>query len=244
MQCDHCGTPLEHPGDYCLVCETANCDAVVVDIEESRATLTMLDGDEVVGEYHVTTTPEEGELESVQVRNFAGRIGDELRRKRPEEVFVTGPRAVVSALREDVRYEMYRVNVAADEDPVEAVVARQGGGELATVDASPAEKLGGSHSTLIGGRTGWQVIRAVASHSNVKKVIPGPIDASGAGSRTGLRAKATRADDTGNVRLIVRDGSSVQENRVVTTASNREDGERVRSDLNEALNDEGFLAGT
>ncbi|GGL70619.1 DUF2103 domain-containing protein [Halocalculus aciditolerans] len=244
MQCDHCGTPLDHPGDYCLVCETANCDAVVVDIEESRATLTMLDEDEIVGRYHVTTTPESGEFAPVQVRNFAGRIGDELRRKRPDEVFVTGPREVVSALREDVRYEMYRVRADEGEDAVEAVVKRQGGGELATVDGAPASKLGGSHSTLIGDRKGWEVIRVVAAHPNVKKVIPGPIDASGSGSRTGLRAKATRADDTGNVRLIVRDGSSVQENRVVTTAGNRADGERVRADLNDALDDAGFLAGT
>jgi hypothetical protein len=50
-----------------------------------------------------------------------------------------------------------------------------------------------------------------------------------------LRAKATRADDNGNVRLLVRDGSSVQENRVVTTAGDRDYGERVRTDLNDAL---------
>jgi len=75
----------------------------------------------------------------------------------------------------------------------------------------------------------------VAGHPNVKKVIPGPIDAGGSGSRTGVRAKVTRADDNGNLRLLVRDGSSVQENRVVTTAMDRDTGERVRTDLNEAL---------
>jgi hypothetical protein len=45
----------------------------------------------------------------------------------------------------------------------------------------------------------------------------------------------TRADANGNVRLLVRDGSSVQENRIVTTASDRDTGERVREDLNDAL---------
>jgi hypothetical protein len=44
------------------------------------------------------------------------------------------------------------------------------------------------------------------------------------------------------VRLLVRDGSSVQENRVVTTAGDREMGERVRADLNEALVEAGFGA--
>jgi hypothetical protein len=74
----------------------------------------------------------------------------------------------------------------------------------------------------------------------VKKLIPGPIEAGGGGSRGGVRAKATRAGESGNVRLLIRDGSSVQENRVVTTAMNRETGERVREDLNEALAEEGY----
>jgi hypothetical protein len=96
-------------------------------------------------------------------------------------------------------------------------------------------KLGGTHSTLIGGRDGRAILEAVAAHPHVKKIIPGPIDASGASARGGVRGKATRADATGNVRLLVRDGSSVQENRVVTTAGDREMGETVRADLNAAI---------
>jgi hypothetical protein len=38
----------------------------------------------------------------------------------------------------------------------------------------------------------------------------------------------------------VRDGSSVQENRIVTTAGERELGERIRADLNEALAEAGL----
>ncbi|MFC6736602.1 DUF2103 domain-containing protein, partial [Halolamina salina] len=52
--------------------------------------------------------------------------------------------------------------------------------------------------------------------------------------------KATRAGESGNVRLLIRDGSSVQENRVVTTAMDRETGERVREALNEALVEAGY----
>jgi hypothetical protein len=77
----------------------------------------------------------------------------------------------------------------------------------------------------------------------VKKVVPGPIEAGGMSSRKGLRAKVTRADGNGNVRLLLRDGSSVQENRVVTTAMDRETGERVREDLNAALRDEALQDG-
>ncbi|HET7322793.1 MAG TPA: DUF2103 domain-containing protein, partial [Halococcus sp.] len=78
----------------------------------------------------------------------------------------------------------------------------------------------------------------VADHPHVKKVIPGPIESGGRGSRTGVRAKATRADANGNIRVLVRDGSSVQEVRVVTTAADRSQGERVREDLNRALTEE------
>jgi len=47
----------------------------------------------------------------------------------------------------------------------------------------------------------------------------------------------TRADTNGNVRLLLRDGSSVQENRIVTTARDNDGGEHVRQDLNDALDE-------
>jgi len=40
--------------------------------------------------------------------------------------------------------------------------------------------------------------------------------------------------------MLLRDGSSVQENRVVTTARDREMGERIRDDLNDVLTDGEF----
>ena len=240
MECRQCGSVLERPGDYCLVCRTANADAVVLDLDRDRATLTMLDDEAVVGETGVTTTPEDGgETGVVELRNFAGRIADEVRRKRPEEVYAAGDRDVLRATRDQLRYSFYRVggrnDDAADANPVEAVLARRDDRALEVVDAAPAEKLGGSHSTLIGNRAGRTAVQTVAGHPHVKKIIPGPIDAGGSGSRTGVRAKATRADENGNVRLLLRDGSSVQENRVVTTAMDREMGERIRADLDDAL---------
>jgi len=233
MDCRRCGTPLERPGDYCLVCNTANCDAVVVAFERDRAELTMLDGEETVGRTTLTTVPEDDpEAEVVELRNFAGRVADEIRRKRPETVFAAGERDVLREARAQLHHEFYRV--AAD-DPVERVLDRRGERSLEVVETPPREKLGGSHSTLIGGRRGRKAIGVVANHPHVKKIVPGPIDAGGTGSRTGLRAKVTRADDNGNVRLLLRDGSSVQENRIVTTAMDRETGEFVRDDLNDAL---------
>ncbi|ELZ83509.1 DUF2103 family protein [Haloferax gibbonsii] len=236
MHCRRCGNPLEKPGDYCLTCNTANCDAVVAVFEADRATLTFLDEEDVLGETTVTTIPEsDDETKVVQLRNFAGLVADEIRRKRPETVYAAGERDPLRETRAQLHHEFYRVS---DDDPVQRVLDTRGERTLEVVDIPPAEKLGGSHSTLIGGRRGRRAIGVVAGHPHVKKVIPGPIDAGGTGSRTGLRAKVTRADDNGNVRLLLRDGSSVQENRIVTTAMNRETGERVRDDLNEALRED------
>jgi len=250
MNCRRCGTPLEKPGDYCLTCNTANCDAVVAEFEADRAELTMLDEDEVVGHTTVTTRPESAErLTEVQLRNFAGRVADEIRRKRPETVYAAGAREPLRETRAQIHHEFYRVPASGNEgsgsggngaengDVVEWVLDRRGDRALEVVETPPREKIGGSHSTLIGDRKGRKAVQTVAAHPHVKKIVPGPIDAGGMGSRTGLRAKATRAGTNGNVRLLLRDGSSVQENRVVTTAMDRETGERVREDLNEALRD-------
>ncbi|MFC4248781.1 DUF2103 domain-containing protein [Natribaculum luteum] len=233
MECRHCASPLEKPGDFCLVCREANADAVVLDVTRDRTTMTMLEDEDVVGETTITTVPEDGdEAEVVELRNYAGLIADDIRRKRPEEVYAAGDREVVRAVRAELHYPFYRVD---GDDPVGTVRERRDDRALDVVETPPAEKIGGSHTTLIGGRTGMRVIQTVAGHPHVKKVIPGPIDAGGKGSQSGLRAKVTRADDGGNVRLLLRDGSSVQENRIVTTARDRETGELVREDLNDVL---------
>jgi hypothetical protein len=238
MDCGRCGTPLEKPGDYCLTCNTANCDTVVAAFERDRAELTMLDGEEVVGTTTVTTIPEEDdEAMVVELRNFAGLVADEIRRKRPEEVYAAGDRDVLRETRAQLHHEFYRV---ASDDPVQRVLERRGERSLEVVETPPREKMGGTHSTLIGDREGRRAIAVVADHPHVKKIIPGPIDAGGMGSQKSLRAKVTRADRNGNVRLLLRDGSSVQENRIVTTAMDTETGEFVRDDLNEALREAGL----
>lgn len=237
MDCRQCHTPLDRPGDYCLVCNSVNCDAVVAVFSRDAATLTMLDGEEILGETTITTVPEvdtdrDDSATVIELRNFAGRVADEIQRKRPETVFAAGEREPLRETRAQLHYEFYRV---PDDDPVQAVLDRRGQRALEVVDIPPREKIGGSHSTIIGGRAGRNAIGIVADHPHVKKIIPGPIDASGIGSQQGLRAKITRADANGNVRMLLRDGSSVQENRLVTTAMDLETGERVRDDLNGAF---------
>jgi len=229
--CRTCSSPVERPGDYCLVCRNANADGAVVDVGEDRGRITVLSGESVVGETVVRTTPETGERERTERRNFAGRIVDELRRKRPESVYMAGDRETLRRVRSGLSAECYRVE---GEQPVEEALARRGDRDLAVVETPPGEKIGGTHSTLVGGRAGQRAIEAVATHPHVKKVVPGPIEAGGSSS-VGVGAKVTRADDNGNLRLLIRDGSSVQENRIVTTAMDRERGERVGRDIDASL---------
>ncbi len=239
MECRRCGSSLDRTGDFCLVCRTANTDTVVCEFGRERASATSLFDGERVGTWVVTTVPEKGEDRTRERRNFAGRITDEIHRKRPEEVYATGEREVLQILRAQCHYDLRRI-VDAGEDAVETVLERADESPLAVVETPPREKLGGAHSTLVGGRAGRKVVGIVADHPHVKKVIPGPIESGGRGSRTGVRAKATRAGANGNVRVLVRDGSSVQEVRVVTTAADRSQGERVREDVNRVLTDDGF----
>ncbi len=226
-------TSLDRPGDYCLVCHTANTDAVVLELDRERATVTSLLDGSVVGQRTVTTTPEgEGSDETVvvELRNVAGLVADEVRRTRPEEVYVTGDRDVIAAVRPQLHTSSFASRATTPSSGSSTVRASP----PRVVDAAPAENWAGAtrRSSAVGRASESS---AVAGHPHVKKVIPGPIDAGGASSPTGVRAKATRADANGNVRVLIRDGSSVQENRVVTTAGDRELGEHVRADLNEAL---------
>lgn len=232
--CSNCGASLTKPGDFCLRCRAPNADGVVLDLDDASATLTILNGDTIVGETTITTTPQPGDLENTQQRNYVGRIADDIHRKRPETVYMAGDRELLGRLRSELHYDCYRVDPNA---PVTAALARRDTDALEVVDVPPAEKIGGSHSTLIGGRTGRKAVLIVAGHPHVKKVIPGRINPGSSDSRTGTRAKATRADPNGNVRLLIHTGSTVQENRIVTTATNRDLGEQIREDLNDRLGD-------
>lgn len=236
--CGTCGTTLDRPGDYCLVCRSANADGVVIEVDPDRATITMLADTDPVGAVVVTTVPETGDRERTTARrNYAERVAAEVRRKRPEAVYAAGDRDLVRSIQADLRYPVYRVEA---DDPVGTAIGRRDERDLAVDHRPPAAKLGGSHSTVIGGRTGRRILETIAGHPHVKKIVPGAIDAGGTGSQRGTHAKATRADTNGNLRVLIRDGSSVQAVHVVTTAMDRDRGERIREDLTATLKDEGY----
>ncbi len=100
--------------------------------------------------------------------------------------------------------------------------------------SSSKNKLGGVHTTIIGGRTGKKLVKLVSQHPEVKKVIPTVISVKGVagGSLTG---KILRADARGNLRLLLSEGRSFQEIRLVTTVGTAEEGDRIMDELNEIL---------
>jgi len=67
-------------------------------------------------------------------------------------------------------------------------------------------KLGGAHTTIVGGRTGRKVAEIVARHPMVKRIIPSIISVKGAaGGKT--VAKVLRSDARGNLRLLISSGT-------------------------------------
>jgi hypothetical protein len=100
--------------------------------------------------------------------------------------------------------------------------------------SSSKNKLGGAHTTIIGGRTGKKFVRLVSQHPEVKKVIPSVISVKGIAGGN-LIGKVLRADARGNLRLLLSEGRSIQEIRLVTTVGTAEEGDRIMNELNEIL---------
>jgi hypothetical protein len=95
-------------------------------------------------------------------------------------------------------------------------------------------KLGGAHTTIIGGRAGKKLIKLVSQHPEIKKVIPSVISVKGvAGGK--LAGKVLRADARGNLRLLLSEGRSFQEVRLVTMVGTADEGDRIMNELNEIL---------
>lgn len=103
-------------------------------------------------------------------------------------------------------------------------------------DSILKDKLGGSHTTVIGGRTGKKILRMVSQHPDVKRIIPSVISVRGKSASGGsLTAKILRPDNRGNLRLLLSQGTSSQEIRLVTNIGSVEEGEKLMAELNAIL---------
>ncbi len=99
---------------------------------------------------------------------------------------------------------------------------------------SSRNKLGGAHTTVIGGRAGKKFIKLVSQHPEIKKVIPSVISVKGIAGGN-LTGKVLRSDVRGNLRLLLSEGRSFQEIRLVTTVGTAEEGDRIMNELNQSL---------
>ena len=97
-------------------------------------------------------------------------------------------------------------------------------------DIEPKRKIRGSHSTIIGGRVGRELLMKLAESEHVKKIIPGVIENRGM-TKGSVRLKITRCDGRGNVRALLIHGGSVQQIYVITTAPSQEEGEVLMEKL-------------
>jgi hypothetical protein len=97
-----------------------------------------------------------------------------------------------------------------------------------------SNKLGGTHTTIIGGRAGKRIVKLVSQHPEIKKVIPSVISVKGVAGGT-LTGKVLRADFRGNLRLLLSEGRSFQELRLITTVGTADEGDRIMDELNEIL---------
>ena len=99
-------------------------------------------------------------------------------------------------------------------------------------------KFGGNHTTIIGGRKGRKIVMEIGRSEMVKKVIPGIIKV-GMSPGSGFRVKFLRPDNRGNLRLLLREGSTVQEVFVVTRASTHSEGLEIAKELEKILLESG-----
>jgi hypothetical protein len=90
-------------------------------------------------------------------------------------------------------------------------------------------KFGGDHTTVIGGRRGRKILIEISRSDRVKRVIPGIIKVGM--SPGGFKAKFLRPDHRGNLRLLLREGSTVQEIFIITKASNKAEGREIAKEL-------------
>jgi len=98
------------------------------------------------------------------------------------------------------------------------------------------DKIGGAHTTIIGGRRGKKLVNIVCRHTDVKRIIPSVITVKGKGAAGGIiSAKVLRADARGNLRMVITHGTATQELRIITTVGDAAAGERIMDELNAML---------
>ncbi len=233
-RCIKCGAELLSPGAYCIYCGYAITHAVLIFQRKDKVNIVCFDSNgDVVGIEHIKSYlhlyhhNDEGYY--VSLRNLAYLIFEKVHNKRPKKVYFSLKSCdLEKELEHYMPYELIRLHTESLEESIKTVrrLELRGRG-LVTVNIPPMEKLGGKHTTIIGGRRGLELILEIAKIPYVKKIIPGRIHAKGSKGGGGVRIKVSRVDDYGNIKLILSEGCTNQDIYVVTTASTYDEGLKV-----------------
>ena len=235
MRCRNCQSELEEDLDFCLFCNTRNADYSAV--YYGKKLLLVFIGDRVrITAFRIYEEPE-------SLRNLFEIVAEKIHRKRVDEVFICGE----DRKKIDFADRMVRTYALSDlktyvsepmdfEEFLENLMKfLRKKKEIAKVDIPPEKKIGGSHSTIIGGREGRNLVLKIASSEYVKKIVPGVIENSGTATGS-VRLKLTRTDEKGNIKGLLIHGGSVQQLHIITTAKDMEEGEFILKSLRLSVN--------
>ncbi len=236
LKCE-CGFELSFPTQFCLNCGKKH--AIACGIYVSREKLYVL----FVGlnKEEVLSLRRYEKHESLV--NLYEVAAERIYERRIEEVVISGESdELISEAFEMLKNSFYPFKLArTDAFPNQNeffsrfIAHVRVKSKLKRVELPPEEKIQGSHSTIIGEREGYTLILRLASSPYVKKIVPGVIESSGSATGGGVRLKITRCDEKGNIRALLIDGATVQQIHVITTASNKEEGEEILRMLKSAL---------
>lgn len=234
VKCRNCHSELEHPGDYCLICGQSNVDLLGVYVGE-RIHLFCFYGKEYVGQETLIPMGEgEGDKkDQIAYRNTLELISDSVHRKRPQTVITSGiePQTILKLWDCEV---FYTQDFDSPEEFKQAIEEYLQEKKMLKVDIRPEKKVSGRHYTVIGGRDGQRTLREIGCSPYVKKIVPGPIEVSRKG-HGGFSYKVQKPDTKGNLRVRLREGSTVQEIWLVTTAYDEDSAQKVIEDLKARL---------
>ncbi|HII70494.1 DUF2103 domain-containing protein [Methanopyrus kandleri] len=224
-RCRRCGYSVELPLK-CPRCGEPSFEVAAFQVypEDVRYVVAFVNESDV----HTIHQSFQGDPDGIMLRNLVERLGELLHSAAPRAATaVRTPPWIV-----DVVERISGVTVRTVRDDFDDVVRSlqaelRADRRLDRVEEPPERKLGGSHSTIIGGRRGRELVLKVASVPYVKRVIPGRIGAKGSRGGGGVRLKVSRVDDSGNVKLLLSEGAATQEIFVVTTARDEREGKLV-----------------
>ena len=224
----NCGFILERPTHYCLNCGKKYALGCGVYVSSKKLYIFF------VGKVENETLAIKRYSEDVSLRNLYEIAAERIYERRVEEIIISGENddLIVEAC-EALKNSLYPFKIVRTDyfdnfsdfsKELEKFIKLKS--KLKKVFLSPEKKIHGSHSTIIGGREGFALLLKLASTPYVKKIVPGVIENKGVASG-GSRLKLTRCDEKGNIKALLIDGATVQQIHVITTASNKEEGERI-----------------